>query len=164
MAQTSLTRFPGDVRVLLTWISAPDLAHYEETVRFVGPDRRVTLTFPSPYLRHAPTALAIERMDGGSLVEERHLVSYEEAFRAELHHFRETVLAGRPADPGPDEAVGDARWIEAIARAMAAASREGGPGTPRGGGRSAVRASSGEARVRRPDGRPLDRDPGGAAS
>jgi predicted dehydrogenase len=123
MAQTSLTRFPGDVRVLMTWISAPDLAHYEETVRFIGPDRRVTLTFPSPYLRHAPTALAVERMDGESLVEERHLVSYEEAFRAELHHFRETVLAGAPADPGPEEAVGDARWIEAIARAIAAASR-----------------------------------------
>jgi predicted dehydrogenase len=123
MAQTSLTRFPGDVRVLMTWISAPDLAHYEETVRFIGPDRRVTLTFPSPYLRHAPTALAVERMDGESLVEERHLVSYEEAFRAELHHFRETVLACAPADPGPEEAVGDARWIEAIARAIAAASR-----------------------------------------
>lgn len=126
MAQTSLTRFPGDVRVLMTWISTPDLAHYEETVRCVGPDRRLTLTFPSPYLRHAPTALAIERMDGASLVEERHLVSYEEAFRAELHHFRETVLAGQPGDPGPEEAVGDARWIEAIARAIAADSRAGG--------------------------------------
>ena len=120
MAQTSLTRFAGDVRVLMNWISVPGLAHYEETLRFVGPERRVTLTFPSPYLRHAPTALAIERMDGESHVVERHTVSYEEAFRAELHQFHESVRTGRPADPGVDDAVGDARWIDAIARMMRA--------------------------------------------
>ncbi len=120
MAQTSVTRFPGDIRVVMNWISLPGLANYEETVRFIGPERRITLTFPSPYLRHAPTALAIERMDGESHVVERHTVGYEEAFRAELYAFRESILAARPADPGVDEAIGDARWIESIARAMRA--------------------------------------------
>ncbi len=120
MAQTSVTRFPGDVRVVMNWISLPGLANYEETVRFIGPERRVTLTFPSPYLRHAPTALAIERMDGESHVVERHTVGYEEAFRAELYAFRESVLAGRPADPGVDDAIGDAKWIASLARAMRA--------------------------------------------
>jgi len=96
MAQTSVTRFAGDVRVVMNWISLPGLANYEETVRFIGPERRVTLTFPSPYLRHAPTALTIERMDGDSHVFERHTVGYEEAFRAELHAFRGCVLSGRP--------------------------------------------------------------------
>ena len=37
MAQTSLTRFPGDVRVSLSWIYAGGLKHYEERLRFVGP-------------------------------------------------------------------------------------------------------------------------------
>jgi predicted dehydrogenase len=118
MAQTSLTRFAGDVRVVMTWISVPEVAHYQEQLRFVSPERRVTLTFPSPYLRHAPTPLAIERMDDGSHVEERHTVSYEEAFRSELHHFRDAVFKGTPASPGVDEAVGDARWIEMIAKAL----------------------------------------------
>jgi predicted dehydrogenase len=118
MAQTSLTRFAGDVRAVMNWISLPGLANYEETVRFIGPERRITLTFPSPYLRHAPTALSMERMDGESHVVERHTVSYEEAFRAELHQFHESVRTGRPADPGVDDAVGDARWIDAIARMM----------------------------------------------
>jgi predicted dehydrogenase len=118
MAQSSLTRFADDLRVNLTWISAPGLAHYEERVRCVANDRRVTLVFPSPYLRHAPTALEIERMNGESLVVEQHTVSYEEAFRDELYRFRETVLSGRKADPGVDDAVGDARWIEAIARKL----------------------------------------------
>lgn len=118
MAQSSLTRFPGDIRLAMTWISVPGLAHYEERVRCVSNDWRVTLIFPSPYLRHAPTVLEVERMDGASLVVERHTVSYEEAFRAELHAFREAVLLGTPADPGVDEAVADARWIEWIARAL----------------------------------------------
>ena len=126
LAQTSLSRFAGDVRVLMSWISVPGLANYEETVRFVGPERRVTLTFPSPYLRHAPTALAIERMDGESHVVERHTVSYEEAFREELHEFHAAVRSGRPADPGVDEAVGDLKWIEAIAGKLRASAE--GPG------------------------------------
>jgi predicted dehydrogenase len=118
MAQSSVTRFAGDLRVSLTWLSVPALAHYEERVRLVANDRRVTLVFPSPYLRHAPTLLEVERMHGDSLIVEQHTISYEEAFRDELHHFRETVLSGGRADPGVDEAVGDARWIEAIARAL----------------------------------------------
>ena len=118
MAQTSLTRFAGDVRAVMTWISVPEVAHYQEQLRFVSPERRVTLTFPSPYLRHAPTPLTIERMDGGSHVQERHTVSYEEAFRSELHHFRAAVLEGKAASPGVEEALGDARWIEMIAKAL----------------------------------------------
>ena len=118
MAQSSLTRFAGEVRVSMTWISVPALPHYEERVRCVSNDQRVTLVFPSPYLRHAPTALEVERMDGASLVVEQHTVSYEEAFRAELHSFRDAVISGAPADPGVDEAVADARWIEWIAGAL----------------------------------------------
>ena len=127
MAQSSLTRCAGDIRVSMTWISVPALAHYEERVRVVANDCRVTLLFPSPYLRHAPTALEVERMDGTSLVVEHHTVSYEEAFRDELHHFRDTVLSGAPADPGIDEAVGDAGWIESIARALVNAERRDSP-------------------------------------
>jgi predicted dehydrogenase len=123
MAQSSLTRFAGDLRVSLSWISVPGLAHYEERVRCVANDRRVTLVFPSPYLRHAPTALEVERMERGSLVVEQHTVSYEEAFRDELYHFRETVLSGAEASPGVDEAVADARWIDAIARKFALTSK-----------------------------------------
>jgi predicted dehydrogenase len=123
MAQSSLTRFAGDLRVSMTWISVPELAHYEERVRLVTNERRVTLVFPSPYLRHAPTALEVERMADGSCVVEQHTVSYEEAFRDELHQFRHAVVTGSPGEPGVDEAVADARWIESIARALVSAER-----------------------------------------
>ena len=118
-AQTSLTRFPGDVAVSLSWIMLPGLRHYEERLRFVGPQERVTLTFPSPYLRHAPSPLEIERMDGEELVVERRTVSYEEAFRAELHAFQRCVATGEPPSPSVDDAVADARWLEAIVAAYA---------------------------------------------
>ena len=116
MAQNSLTRFEGSARVSMSWISVPGLKHYEETLRFVSPEARVTLVFPSPYLKHFPTPLTIERRDGDALVVEQHTVSYEEAFRAELHHFRDCVLSGRRPELDIDEALSDARWIEAIAR------------------------------------------------
>lgn len=116
-AQSSLTRFPGDVRASLSWISLPGLKHYEERLRFVSPEKRVTLTFPSPYLRHAPTPLEIERMDGEELVVEHRTVSYEEAFRAELHHFRRCLADGTAPTPSLEDALGDARWMDAIAGA-----------------------------------------------
>src|SRR6266581_2057220 len=116
-AQTSLTRFRGDVHASLSWISLPGVKHYEERLRFVSPEKRVTLTFPSPYLRHAATPLEVERMDGDGLVVEHRTVSYEEAFRAELHHFRRCLAEGVDPAPSLDDALGDARWIEAIARA-----------------------------------------------
>jgi predicted dehydrogenase len=118
-AQSSMTRFPGDVRAHLSWILLPGLRHYEETLRFVGPDERVTLVFPSPYYRHFPTPLRIERMQGTELVVEEHTVSYEEAFRAELHEFRAALLAGRDPAPSVDDAVADARWMQQIAEAYA---------------------------------------------
>jgi predicted dehydrogenase len=118
-AQTSLTRFAREVRVAMSWISLPGLRHYEERLRFVSPEKRVTLVFPSPYLRHQPTPLLVERMDGEELVQEHRTVSYEEAFRAELHHFRECIAKGRKPATSFEDALGDARWIRAIARAWA---------------------------------------------
>ncbi len=122
LAQTSLTRFPGNVRVLLTWISLPGLKHYEERLFFASPEKRVSLVFPSPYLRHFPTPLVVERMDGADHVEEHRTVSYEEAFRAELHAFHQCVRQRQKPETSIEDALGDARWIQKIARALATSS------------------------------------------
>ena len=114
LGQSSLTRFAGDVVVNLTWISVPDLRNYEESVRFVGNDGRVTLVFPSPYLRHAPTPLTIERMDGDDLVVENHTVSYDEAFRRELLAFHECIATGMAPETTVADSLGDSRWIQAM--------------------------------------------------
>jgi predicted dehydrogenase len=150
-AQTSLTRFPGGVHVNLSWIYVAGLKHYDERLLFVAPRRRVELRFPSPYLRHFPTPLTIERprRDGG-LVVEQHTVSYEEAFRDELLHFHDCVANGRAPETGGAEALGDARWIEAIARTFGSgpqkmtgvSSRPARTSRARARGRSGPRAGS----------------------
>jgi predicted dehydrogenase len=122
-AQSSLTRFAGNVRVAMTWVSLPGLKHYEERLLFVSPEKRVTLVFPSPYLRHFPTPLLIERMEGGELVAEERTVSYEEAFRAELLHFHECVTQRKKPETSIEDALGDARWIQAIVQAFAPGAR-----------------------------------------
>jgi len=114
LGQSSLTRFPGDVVVNLTWISVPELRNYQETVRFVANDGRVTLVFPSPYLRHTPTPLAVERMDGEDLVVEHHTVSYDEAFRRELIEFHRCVTTGMAPQTTVADALGDSRWIQSM--------------------------------------------------
>jgi predicted dehydrogenase len=76
-AQTSVSRFPRDVRASISWISLPGLRHYEETLLFAGPRSRVKIVFPSPYLRHQATPISIERMDGEELLEEVRTVSHE---------------------------------------------------------------------------------------
>jgi len=114
LGQSSLTRFAGDVVVNLTWISVPELRNYQEIVRFVANDGRVTLVFPSPYLRHAPTPLTIERMDGEDLVVEHHTVSYDEAFRRELIEFHRCVTTGMAPQTTVADALGDSRWIQSM--------------------------------------------------
>lgn len=121
MAQHSLTQFPRGVRVSMSWVSLPGVKHYEERLRFVSPNLRATLIFPSPYLRHAPTKLEVERMDGETLVVEDRVVSYDEPFRIEVHHFRESVLGGKAPVISVEDAVRDARWIEAIGKSYTTA-------------------------------------------
>ncbi|MBX7099506.1 MAG: Gfo/Idh/MocA family oxidoreductase [Myxococcaceae bacterium] len=123
-AQNSLTDFGNGVHATLNWVLVPGLRNYEETVRFIAPMGRVTLTFPSPYLKNMPTPLRIERMDGGDHVVEQRTISYEEAFRGELHAFRTLVLDGGKAEVTLDDPMGDARWIQAIARAFRGAPQQ----------------------------------------
>lgn len=123
-AQHSLTRFAGDVHVSMSWVSLPGVKNYEERLRFTSPQKRVTLVFPSPYLRHFPTPLFIERMEGDELVLEQRTLSHEEAFRAELHHFRRCLAEGTPPAPALEDALADARWIGDIARGYGRQTRD----------------------------------------
>ncbi|HOI09444.1 MAG TPA: Gfo/Idh/MocA family oxidoreductase [Myxococcota bacterium] len=101
----------------LSWVYLPGLRNYKEELLFVSPESRVTLTFPSPYYRHFPTPVRVESMVDGRFEERQVVVSYDEAFRRELHHFHDCVRTGRKPDTGIDDAIGDTRVLEAIARA-----------------------------------------------
>jgi len=101
---TAILKF-GDIPCVLNWIDLPGITRYRQEFSFIASDRRLTLAFPSPFLRNAPATLEIE---GGVAGETRtwhtdELASYESPFKRELVHFHECVTQGtQPRTTGID--------------------------------------------------------------
>jgi predicted dehydrogenase len=116
---TAVLRYPGDVRCVLTWVNLPELRHYSQELAFYAPSDRVTLRFPSPFLRNEPTDLLVEGMEMGATRETRITVSYEEAFKLELLHFHACVTQDQPVATTAADARQDVVILQAIARVAA---------------------------------------------
>ena len=107
LRQDSLTvmlRF-GSLPVAIHWIDLPGIARYKMEFAAYAPDRRLTLSFPSPFLRSAPTLLHVEDGEAGTARSRssEEITSYESSFKRELVAFHEAVTAGTvPATPGTD--------------------------------------------------------------
>jgi predicted dehydrogenase len=101
---TAMLRF-GELPVAIHWIDLPGIARYEMEFALYAPDRRITLSFPSPFLRSEPTALVIEGGEDGAATSWRteETVSYESAFKRELAAFHDCVVNGtEPVTAGSD--------------------------------------------------------------
>ena len=109
--------YGDDARVTLTWLFLPGVRHYREEYRYLAPASRVELVFASPYLRHAPPSLRIERMKGERTVVQNVTVSYHNPFEQELLHFYDCVTGGREPDTGVTDAIRDAELMVAMAQA-----------------------------------------------
>ncbi len=114
-AVTVLLRF-GDLPVAIHWIDLPGIARYEMEFALFAPNRRVALSFPSPFLRGEPCTLTVEAGEAGTVRSWRtdETVSYASAFRRELEEFHHSVVTGTaPATPGRD-GLADIALCEAI--------------------------------------------------
>jgi len=103
-AVTVLLRF-GDVRVAIHWIDLPGIARYQMEFAVYAADRRVTLTFPSPYLRNEPGALVVEGGDAETARSWRseEIAGYQSGFRRELEAFAACITTGsEPVTSGQD--------------------------------------------------------------
>jgi predicted dehydrogenase len=115
---TLVLKFSG-IPCVLAWVDLPGIARYQQEFAFYGPERRMTLTFPSPFLRNMPTELTLE---SGELETARswrtvETVSYEEAFKRELIEFHTCLMQDRePLTSGAD-GLRDVMLCEAIVRA-----------------------------------------------
>ena len=91
-AVTVLLRF-GDLPVAIHWIDLPGIARYEMEFALFAPNRRVTLSFPSPFLRSEPCTLTVEAGEPGTARSWRteETVSYASAFRRELEEFHHSA-------------------------------------------------------------------------
>jgi predicted dehydrogenase len=95
----------GSAQCILAWVDLPVIARYSMEFAFYSPERRVTLAFPSPFLRSMPTLLITEEglahSPRASQTEE--VTSYRESFKEELIHFHDCVTGGRqPITSGVD--------------------------------------------------------------
>ena len=125
----------GDLPVAIHWIDLPGIARYEMEFALYAPDRRVTLSFPSPFLRNEPAVLEIE---GG-----------------ERGHARGP---GGPRRPSPTPAASRPSWWRSTTARSAAPRRSPRGWTACGTSRCARRSSSATAREGRSTTRPV---PGG---
>ena len=95
----------GQTECVIAWVDLPGIARYEMEFALYAPERRLTLSFPSPFLRSMPTLLIDEGGEVGSARSYRseEITSYTEAFREELVHFHGCVTEGRvPITSGAD--------------------------------------------------------------
>jgi predicted dehydrogenase len=123
----------GDVPVSLDRVDLPGIARYRMEFALYGPNRRVTLSWPSPFLRSEPTLISVEDGQAGTtrsrLTEE--ITSYESAFKRELVAFHDAVVRGvAPATPGSD-VVRDIALCQAIIEAARTGRSVGRPSEPR---------------------------------
>ena len=146
---TVMLRF-GDLPAAIHWIDLPGIARYEMEFALYAPDRRLRLTFPSPFLRNEPAMLEIEGGTGehGPLLADRggHRVRERVQERAggvpRQHRHRPPAAhlgPGRPArrDPVP----GHHRQSPPVGTGRPSNRGRGGSGRRRGqGGRDSYRS------------------------
>lgn len=78
---------------------------WDEKIWVYAPEKSLTLEFPWPYLKNAPTRLTINENEPGSMVNVDKVVvnGFEEAYRAELAHFYDCIATGgTPLTSGED--------------------------------------------------------------
>jgi predicted dehydrogenase len=106
----------GAAQCILAWVDLPEIARYSMEFAFHSPERRLTLSFPSPFLRSMPTLLVSEdgeeKSPRSSRTEE--ITSFRESFKEELIHFHECVTRSKQPVTSGRDALHDIALCEAV--------------------------------------------------
>ncbi len=118
-ALTAVLAF-GDVTAAIHWVDVPAMTRYSMEFTAMGAGGRATLTFPSPYLRNAPTTLSVEGGPAGEAASWRReeVTSYESGFKRELVAFHAAATIGEPAPTDGRDAGRDVAVCQAIIRSV----------------------------------------------
>ena len=116
---TVVFRF-GSLPVTIHWLDLPGFTNYKMEFACFGPDKRVTLSFPSPFLRSAPTLLEVEGGENGTTRSWRteEITSYDSAFKRELLAFHDCVTTGRTPPTDANDALRDIAICQSIIRSF----------------------------------------------
>ena len=112
---TAIFKYAG-TQVALLWVDLPEIARYQMEFAFYSPKRRMTLQFPSPFLRSAPTLFVDETGTPRHAETQRseEVVSYEESFKQELIHFHDCVTKGERPVTSAEDTLHDIALCEAV--------------------------------------------------
>jgi predicted dehydrogenase len=118
---TVMLRF-GALPVAIHWIDLPGIARYKMEFALYAPNRRVTLSFPSPFLRSEPTLLEIEEGEPGSAHSRvaQEVTSYESPFKRELLAFHDAIVQGTPPLTSGVDGMRDIALCESIIKCFRA--------------------------------------------
>jgi predicted dehydrogenase len=108
----------GELSVSIHWMDLPGITRYGMEFALYGPEQRVTLTFPSPFLRSAPATVEIVEGETGTTKSRciSEITSYESAFKLELEAFHHCVVSGKAPATSAEDAIHDLALCEAIIR------------------------------------------------
>jgi predicted dehydrogenase len=96
----------------------PGITRYGMEFALYGPQQRVTLSFPSPFLRSAPATVDIIEGEVGTTTSRSisEITSYDSAFKLELEAFHHCVVTGEVPTTSAEDAIHDLALCEAIIR------------------------------------------------
>lgn len=135
---SAIFRFPRGARVNYAWIDTRQIREFTQEFSCFGSETRITITFPSPFLKSAPTIVRVQGMEpspenpapygrppgepgwqdpGPAHWERRVTASHEEAFKREWIHFHACITRGVEPLAGPEEARADTAFVIEWARA-----------------------------------------------
>jgi len=115
---TTLLGYPGDLRVVYTWTYLAELRDYFQEIALMSAGHRLRIQFPSPYLRHFPTPVVFQGMEGEASYEKRVTASYDEAFRRELEAFYDNIINDRRPLTDVEDARRDIQLLQQILAAL----------------------------------------------
>jgi predicted dehydrogenase len=94
-AIAAIMAYPGDLRCVFETAILTGLRKFDESMTVYSPNKVVSIVFPSPFLKNAPTLVEEWEMVKDGYRESHTTASYEEAFKLELVHFHHCIIEGR---------------------------------------------------------------------
>jgi predicted dehydrogenase len=120
LAIAAIFGYPGNLRCIFDTAITPKLRKFDESLTVYSDERVVSIVFPSPFLKNAPTLVEEWRMQGELYQEVRTEASYLEAFKEELIHFHGCIVEGKqPETPLEEGRAHIATLIEIVKQATA---------------------------------------------
>ena len=97
---------------------ATDLLWWDEQLTAYGRNRIVSIVFPNPYVKYAPTVVNVQENQNGSPVFKEIPVSYHEAFRREWLDFYDCIQNDQEPRANATDAKADVELAVEMVRAV----------------------------------------------